>query len=246
MSDRLLTLGEHFAELRTRFICVLMVFVITACGAYYYAKDIYFFLLAPLEEYYLLHGLNLTMIYTNLTEAFFTYIGLAIWVATMLTTPFAFWQIYLFVAPALVLYKRKLVLTYIVLAITLFIIGSCIAYYFIFPSAWAFFLSFQGQDGAATIKLEARISEYLSLSMQIILAFGFACQLPIILMLLERMKIISLEMLRQKRRLAIVIIFIIAAIITPPDVLSQVILAAVMILLYEITIIGCRLQRGRK
>jgi sec-independent protein translocase protein TatC len=118
--------------------------------------------------------------------------------------------------------------------------GAFVAYYFIFPEAWKFFLSFENTSlENLPIKLEARISEYLSLSSQIILAFGIAFQLPIAITLLNKIGLISVSWLKKQRRFAIVTIFIVAAVITPPDVLSQLALASIMILLYELSILLC-------
>lgn len=250
MDKTSLTIKEHLLELRSRLVCIAYFFIVVAMVSYFYSKEIYFFLLKPLLDHYKDSEKNAKIIYTNLTEAFFTYIKLALWSATFVTLPLLLTQIYRFTSPALSRQTQKVVLPYMLLSVLLFFLGTFFAYYFVFPNAWQFFLSFESSNinnTGATIALEARVSEYLSLSLQIILAFGIAFQSPILLMILEKTGIITVETLRSKRRIAIVIIFIIAAVITPPDVISQIILAALMILLYELAILGCTLQkRGHK
>jgi sec-independent protein translocase protein TatC len=124
----------------------------------------------------------------------------------------------------------------------LFAGGAALAYYFIFPLAWKFFLSFEtpSNAGMPAIELQARVAEYLSLALELMLAFGLCFQMPIILLLLAKIGIVSASTLKKGRRYAIVIIFIVAAIATPPDVLSQISLALPLLALYEISIIGCR------
>lgn len=122
------------------------------------------------------------------------------------------------------------------------------AYYMVFPMAWKFFLSFEmpGGDGALPIQLQARVSEYLSLSMTVIFAFGLAFELPVILVLLARVGILTAAQLAKFRRYAIVLIFIVAAVLTPPDVFSQLSLAVPMLLLYELAIFGAKcVEKGR-
>ncbi len=249
LNKNALTITEHFIELKNRFLYIIYFFIATSIISYCYSKEIYYFLLKPLLINYQNTGKQAKIIYTNLTEAFFTYITLSLWTATFFTLPLLLTQIYKFTAPALSKQSKNIVIIYMVLSVILFFLGAYIAYHFIFPSAWGFFLSFENQNinnTGASIMLEARVSEYLSLSLQIILAFGISFQSPVILMIFEKIGIISVKTLRSKRRIAIVIIFIIAAIITPPDVLSQIILATLMILLYELAIIGCTLQNKGK
>ena len=249
MEKTQLTIKEHLLELRTRLLYVAYFFIIATVISYLYSKEIYHFLLNPLLNLYKDSGRHAKIIYTNLTEAFFTYIKLSLWTATFFTLPLLLTQIYKFASPALSKQSKQHIIPYMVLSVVLFFLGTYVAYYFIFPNAWSFFLSFEqhniGNTGSS-IELEARVSEYLSLSLEIILAFGIAFQSPIILMIFEKIGIITIQQLRSKRRIAIVIIFIIAAIITPPDVLSQIILAVLMILLYELAILGCALQRRNR
>ena len=121
--------------------------------------------------------------------------------------------------------------------------GAAMVYYVVTPMAWGFFVSFEmgGAVGALPIELEPRISEYLSLMMRLIFAFGLAFELPVILLLLARVGIVTPEGLAEKRKIAIVVAFVAAAILTPPDVISQLLLALPIIMLYEISIFGARM-----
>ena len=189
------------------------------------------------------------LIYTGLTEAFVTYIKLALWAGCVLAFPVIAVQIWIFAAPGLYKNERRAFLPFLVATPVLFLAGASMAYYFVFPLAWKFFLSFEtpAAPGSLPIQLEARVSEYLSLSMTVIFAFGLAFELPVILVLLTRVGLLSAAKLAGFRRYAIVLIFIAAAILTPPDVFSQLSLALPMMLLYELSILGAKwVERARK
>ena len=126
----------------------------------------------------------------------------------------------------------------------LFFLGGCMVYYIVIPLAWDFFISFQitGIDGSLPIELEPRISEYLSLVMKLIFAFGICFELPVLLLLLTKSGIMTPQDLANKRKYAILISFVVAAILTPPDVISQVLLALPMIVLYEFSILLSKIK----
>ncbi len=232
---RKLTLIEHLTELRTRLIYSLLALFGAFGICYYFSKNIYQFLVAPLLA---AGGKNL--IFTGLTEAFFTYVKVAFFAGFVLAFPFIAFQLYRFLAPGLYKKEKKILLPFLIGSPILFFAGIAMAYYFIFPVAWKFFLSFETPNGTMPIVLQARVSEYLSLVLHLMFAFGLAFQMPVILALLCHGGFISAAQLRDKRRYAILLIFVIAGIITPPDVISMVGLAIPMLLLYEGSILICR------
>lgn len=241
------SLASHFKELKIRLIYTLIFFFISFFLSYFYVEKIYQFLLTPLNEQWLNQDKH--MIYTNLAEIFFSYLKLSYYAALSITIPFFFSQIYIFIAPGLYKNERKTLIPFLIATPILFFLGMLFVYYFIFPLAWKFFLSFEQSVAPASLpmKLEAKVSEYLSLAVNMIIAFGLAFQMPIILALLAKIDIITAQQLKNKRRFAIVLIFILAAILTPPDAISQIGLAIPMIILYELSILICaKINKDRK
>jgi sec-independent protein translocase protein TatC len=247
LDDRQMPLLDHLIELRNRLIYSCSAIFLGFLVSYFFAEDIYAFLVQPLADIY--QGqTGRRMIYTGLAEAFFTYLKVAFWAGAFLTFPFVATQLWLFIAPGLYKTEKKAFLPFLVATPILFFLGGAMVYYLIFPLAWRFFLSFETPpgEGALPIELEARVGEYLSLVMKLIFAFGLSFQLPVALTLLGRVGLITSEQLSKNRKFAIVGVFVVAAIITPPDVISQVGLAIPILALYEISILMVRMVERKR
>ncbi len=240
IEDSRMPLMEHLVELRRRLLRSFVVLILLFFVCYYFAADIYGVLVQPLADIVHDQGGSQQMIYTALYEVFFTYIKVAFFAAAFLGFPVFATEIWKFVAPGLYTHERKALLPFLVATPILFFLGGAMAYYVVFPLAWEFFLGFQvppGADGLA-IQLQAKVDQYLSLVMRLIFAFGLCFELPVVVTLLARVGMVTVQDLREKRRYAIVMAFVAAAILTPPDVISQLMLALPTILLYEISILA--------
>lgn len=247
IDDRQLPLLDHLIEFRNRLMYSMIAIFLGFLVCYFFAEDIYQFLVRPLADAY--QGqTGRRMIYTGLAEAFFTYVKVAFWAGTFLTFPFVAIQLWLFIAPGLYRTEKKAFLPFLAATPVLFFLGGAMVYYLIFPLAWRFFLSFEtpGGDGTLPIELEARVGEYLSLVMKLIFAFGLCFQLPVALTLMGRVGLISADALSRNRRYAIVGVFVVAAVITPPDIISQIGLAIPILLLYELSIVAVRIVERRR
>ena len=227
--DRPMGLMDHLSELRGRLVrCTVAVMVgFIACWAV--VDPIFDALVDPLLKV-LPEGSH--AIYTTLPEGFFTRMHISFVAGVFVSSPVIFYQIWSFIAPGLYEEEKRHILPVAFMSAVFFVSGGAFCYFIVFPQAFAFFVSYATDSIVAMPK----VSDYLSFVLKLILAFGLVFEMPLFAFFLARMGIISAELMRRVRRYAILAIFIVAAVLSPPDVVSQLLMAAPMLVLYEISI----------
>ena len=245
-------LMDHLVELRQRLLWSVAALAVGFVICFIFSEQLYAFLVDPLADVMLEKGLEQgyrRLIFTDLTEVFFTYIKVAFFFGAFITCPIFLTQIWLFVAPGLYRNEKKAIAPFLIASPILFFAGGALVYYAIFPIAWEFFLSFErggAGPGNVPIQLEPKVNEYLSLVMKLIFAFGLCFQLPVLMTLMARVGLATSDGMKRKRKYAVVAVFGAAAIFTPPDPLSQIGLALPILALYEVSILMARLMEKKR
>jgi sec-independent protein translocase protein TatC len=222
---------DHLIELRTRLLRCVLALGLAFAVCFWFADDIFGFLVRPLTNAF--PAGEGKLIYTKLYEAFFVELKVALFAAFFVSFPILANQLWAFVAPGLYAKEKRAFLPFLLATPVLFVSGAALAYYLVMPTAFRFFLDFEGTRGGLKMEALPGTGDYLNLVMQFILAFGISFLLPVLMLLLNRAGIVSREQLAGARRYVIVGIFIVAAIATPPDVISQLMLAVPLMLLFE-------------
>jgi sec-independent protein translocase protein TatC len=226
---------SHLFELRDRVVKSALAIIAVFVCLVYWAPDIFHLFAQPLLEALPAGG---KMIVTDVTGSFFVPMKVTMLVAFLIALPVVMYQLWAFIAPGLYLHERKLILPLVISSYSLFIIGMAFAYFLVFPTVFKFMASYNAPLGA---EMSTDIDNYLSFAMTTFLAFGITFEVPVVVVVLVRMGMVSLAKLKEIRPYVIVGAFVISAVVTPPDVLSQLLLAVPMTLLYELGLLVARL-----
>ena len=247
LDDTKMPLLEHLVELRRRLIRAFIAIFVGFAFCFYFANDIFDFLVVPLAQAW--QGQEgRQLIFMALQEKFITNIKVGLFGGFILAFPVVAYQLWGFVAPGLYKKERGAFLPFLFAAPIMFSLGAIFVYYALIPNAFRFFTSFEevAHDGALAITAEPRVSEYLGLIMQLIIGFGLAFELPVILTLLVRAEILAAASLVRSRRYAYLGVTVVSAILTPPDALSMLAMAVPLVLLFEVSIVlGRMMERSR-
>jgi len=241
IDDSRAPLLDHLIELRRRLLWSLAALAGGFFFCRYFAQPIFAFLVQPL-----LKAGQGRIIYTDVFEAFFVNVKVAFFAAIMIAFPVVATQIWKFVAPGLYKNEKQALLPFLLMTPLLFGGGAALAYYVAMPIALHFLLSFQGDVGGVQQEALPGVGNYLGFVTKFMFGFGVAFLTPVLLMLLERAGIVTRAQLVSGRRYAIVIAFVIAAVLTPPDIISQLLLAIPLILLYELALIAIWFTERRR
>jgi len=239
VEEEKLPITDHIEELRWRLIKCVIAVGVGFVATYAFKERIFEFLVAPLAR---VLPENSHLIYTSLPEAFITYLKVAFFAGLVLATPVIFYQLWKFIMPGLYENERRYVLPFMIVATLFFVTGVSFAYYVVFPYGFQFFLGFQTDSIAAMPAMK----EYLGFVMKLMLAFGITFELPVIMFFLAKMGIVGPQVLKRNRKYAVLIVFVLAAILTPPDVISQILLAIPLLILYEVSIWVTHFVRKKK
>jgi len=222
-------LKPHIADLRKRLIIssITVVVMFFVCFSFY--EPILQWMMVPAEAAL---PKNSQMVAVEIQETFFTALKVAFFAGFVFSLPVIFWQLWLFLAPGLYEHEKKLVIPFVFFATLMFLMGASFAYYIVVPVGFNFLIAF----GSAVVTVLPSIGAYVSFFTKLLFGFGLSFELPVITFFLAKIGLVDDKMLKDFFRYAIVLIFIIAAILTPPDVLSQLLMAAPLTLLYGVSI----------
>ncbi|MFY9398240.1 MAG: twin-arginine translocase subunit TatC [Desulfomonilia bacterium] len=237
--EKKLPINDHLEELRWRLIKCVIAVAVGFVATYAFKERIFEFLVEPLVK---VLPEDSHLIYTSLPEAFITYLKVAFFAGLVLAAPVIFYQIWKFVMPGLYENERRYVVPFMLIATFFFLTGVSFAYFVLFPYGFQFFLGFQTDSIAAMPAMK----DYLGFVMKLMIAFGLSFELPVVMFFLAKMGLVSPEGLKKQRKYAILIVFIVAAILTPPDIISQIMLAIPLLVLYELSIWVTYFVRKRK
>jgi len=232
-SDTQESFMSHLIELRTRLLRSIVAVVVVVVVLFPFAKDIYALLAQPLLR---VLPQGSTMIATDVTGTFLVPLKVTLMAAFLIALPYVLWQAWAFVAPGLYQHEKRLVLPVLVSSCVFFVIGMSFAYFFVFPVAFGFFAGYT----PAGVQMMTDIDKYLSFVLTMFIAFGITFETPVVVVVLVRMRVVSLEKLKSIRPYVIVGAFVVGAIFTPPDVISQCLLAIPLWLLYELGLVLAR------
>lgn len=236
--DDELPFTAHLEELRKRLITSFIAVAIGFAISYFFKEKLFVILTRPLIN---AMGSNGSMIFTGLPEAFFTYLKVSLLSGLMVASPMLLYQFWMFVAPGLYRKEKRILLPIVFLSTIFFVGGSLFGYFIVFPWGFKFFLGFASE----TLQALPSMREYLAFSAKLLLAFGLVFELPLVLTFLARLGVVSVDFLKKNRKYAVLIFFAGAAMLTPPDVVTQIMMAMPLMVLYEISIWGARIF-GRK
>ena len=239
IEDEKLPFTSHLEELRKRLITVFIAIGIGFVVSFGFKERLFKILVQPLIK---VMKEGETLIYTGLPEAFFTYLKVSFLTGLIVASPIILYQFWMFVAPGLYKNERRMMMPIVVLSSFFFIGGALFGYFFVFPFGFKFFMGF----ATDTIRPLPSMKEYFGFSAKLLLAFGLVFELPLVLTFLAKLGIVSVDFLKKNRKYAVLLIFTGAAILTPPDVITQVLMALPLMILYEISIIGAKVFGKKK
>ena len=230
---------SHLEELRKRLIVCAITVGVGFGIAYFFAERLFQLLVLPLqtvmpEDNYL--------IFTNLPEMFFAHLKVAFIAAIMAAAPVIFYQIWMFVAPGLLKKEKRYMLPFVVSSTILFVGGALFGYFVVFPFGFKFFIGFSSEY----VKALPSVKQYFSFSIKLLFAFGVVFELPVVIFFLTKIGLVTPRLLKQKRKYSILLAFVLSAILTPPDVITQCMMAAPLVILYEIGILVSGLAHRKK
>ena len=227
------TFLSHLIELRTRLVRAIVAVILVLLCLFPWAKEIYAALASPLLR---VLPKGASMIATDVTGTFLVPLKVTLMAAFLLALPYVLWQAWAFVAPGLYQHERRLALPVILSSFLFFLVGMAFAYFVVFPIAFGFFAAYAPEG----VTMMTDIDKYLSFVLTMFIAFGLTFEMPVVVIVLVRMRMVTLEKLRAVRPYVIVGAFVVAAIFTPPDVISQLLLAVPLCVLYEFGLLMAR------
>jgi sec-independent protein translocase protein TatC len=230
---------SHLEELRKRLIACAIAVGAGFVLCYFFSETLFRILVLPLKE---VMPQGERLIFTNLPEMFLTYLKVAFIAGVMLTAPFLFYQLWMFIAPGLYQREKKFVFPFVIFSTILFVGGSLFGYFVVFPFGFKFFMGFSNEY----VQALPSVKQYFSFSTKLLFAFGVIFELPVVMFFLSKMGVVTPELLRKKRKYAILLAFVVAAILTPPDVLTQIFMALPLVVLYEISIFVAKIAQKKK